>query len=249
MRRNSSKIPVIAVALATLLSWSASARAGILYTQPYDGMSPGAPSEVFTDTTPNYTAWSTKSFDDFTVTGNGWLVQGATIYGQEQGDPMQNQAIALQFQSTSLPDFNNTAGIITGGTEQVIDPLHANLNFTGQNVFLAPGTYWISAWVVRAELPTGGQWFWYTTDAGAPIGSEFYIQNPGNMLVPGASSLVPGSTVLFNPVTNMLIPPSDLSFTLYGVAVPEPSSVVLLAIGGLALSIFARRSRVTALEA
>jgi PEP-CTERM motif len=147
-------------------------------------------------------------------------------------------SINLQFQSTALPDFNNTAGIITGGTE---DP-SGNLNFTGLSMFLVPGTYWITAWVVRPELPTGGQWFWDTTNPGAPIGSEFYIQNPGGGLIPGASSAVPGSTVLGTP-------PSDLAFTLFGQAVvPEPSSVVLLAIGGLGLSIFARRSRLKAQE-
>jgi hypothetical protein len=32
------------------------------------------PSEVFTDTSPNYTTYSTKAFDDVTVTGKGWLV-------------------------------------------------------------------------------------------------------------------------------------------------------------------------------
>ena len=232
MRRNPSKFPLLAVALAALLSWSAAARAGILYTQPYDGVSPGVPSEVFTDTSPNYTTYSTKAFDDFTVTGSGWLVQGATIYGQEQGDPSQNVAISLQFQSTALPDFNNTAGIITGGTEDT----SGNLNFTGLSVFLAPGTYWITGWVDRPELPTGGQWFWYTTDAGSPIGSEFYIQNPGGSLIPGATSAVPGSTVLG-------ILPSDLAFTLFGEVVPEPSSLVLLAIGGLGLAIFAGEPR------
>ena len=108
-------------------------------------------------------------------------------------------------------------------------------------MFLAPGTYWITAWVDRPELPTGGQWFWDTTNAGAPIGSEFYIQNPGGGLIPGASSAVPGSTVLG-------IPPSDLAFTIYGQAVPEPSSLVLFAIGGLGLAIYARWSRVTTLE-
>jgi hypothetical protein len=237
MRPKPIKISLLAVAMAALLSWPAGARAGTIYSRPYDGVSPCVPSEVFTDTSPNYTTYSTKAFDDVTVTGNGWLVQGATIYGQEQGASSQNLSINLQFQSSALPDFNNTAGIITGETE---DP-NGNLNFTGLNVFLAPGTYWISAWVVRPELPIGGQWFWYTTDAGSPIGSEVYIQNPGGSLIPGASIAVPGSTVLGTL-------PSDLAFTLYGSVVPEPSSVVLLAIGGLGLSILARRSHVTALE-
>lgn len=228
MKLNPGQNRLLAMAMATLLSWSAPAGAGTLYSQPYDGVSPGVPSQVF----PDYPSYSTKAFDDFTVTGSGWLVQGATIYGQEQGDPTQNVSINLQFQSTTLPDYNSPASVITGGTEDA----SSSLNFNGLSVFLAPGTYWITAWVVRPELPTGGQWFWSMTDVGNPIGSEFYIQNPGG-LISGATSAVPGSSVLGTL-------PSDLAFTLYGQAVvPEPSSMMLLAIGGLGLAVLARRTR------
>jgi hypothetical protein len=219
-------------ALTMLLGCWSGARAGTLYSQPYNGFSPGVPSQVFTDTSPPYSNWSTKAFDDFVVTGDGWLVQGAKIYGQEQGDPSQNVSINLQFQSTALPSFGNNNGIILGGTEDA----SGNLNFSNLSVFLAPGTYWISSWVVRPELPTGGQWFWFTTDPGNQIGSEFYIQNPGGALIPGATNAVPASTVLGTL-------PSDLAFTLYGVAVPEPSSMVLLAIGIVTSLFFVRRGR------
>src|SRR5271165_4526800 len=101
MKHNPGKILLLALAMGALLSWFAPARAGILYSQPYDGFSAGVPSQVFTDTSPPYNAWSTKAFDDFTVTGTGWLVQGATIYGQDQGDSTQNVSVNLQFQSTT----------------------------------------------------------------------------------------------------------------------------------------------------
>jgi hypothetical protein len=218
-------------AVAGLMTAPATAGAGILYSQPYDGTSPGAPSQVF----PDFPSYSTQAFDDVTVTGNGWLVQGATIYGQEQGDPTRNISVNLQFQSTSLPNFGDTTDPIYTGTEDT----SGNLNFTGLNIMLSPGTYWITAWVVRPELPTGGQWFWSMTDYGNPIGSEFYIQNPGGGLIPGATTAVPGSTVLGTP-------PSDLAFTIYGQSVPEPSGVVLLASGALGLAGVVRRRGVTA---
>ena len=100
---------------------------------------------------------------------------------------------------------------------------------------LTPGTYRITGWVDRPLLPTGGQWFWDTTDSGNPVGSEYYIQNPGGGLLPSATSPTPGSTVFG-------LPP-DLAFTIFGQAVPEPSGSVLLAAVGLAVSIVGRRRR------
>jgi hypothetical protein len=239
MRRNAIHSPIFAMAIAALLTSSATARAGpvgtVLYSQPYDGVSAAVPSQIFTDTSPSYSSWNTQAFDDFTVTGNGWLVTGATFYGQEQGDPTQNVSVNMQF--LQAPGFTTTG--ISGGTEDAT----GNLNFNGLNIFLAPGTYWISAWVNRPEL-TGGQWFWDMTDVGNPNGSEFSIQNPGGSLLqdsngnPLAANPTPGSQVYGTP-------PADLAFTLVGQAAPEPSSIVLLATGGVALALLslARRRR------
>ena len=232
---NNKKIVLrlIVATIVALLNWPAAAWADILYTQPYDGVSAGVPAQIFTDTSPNYSSWSTQAFDDFTVTGAGWIVTGATFYGQEQGDSSQNLSVNMAF--LNAPGF--TTNGISGGTEDS----SGNLNFTGLSIFLSPGTYWIDGWVVRPELP-GGQWFWDMTNAGNPIGSEFYIQNPGGGLLQDAN----GNPLATNPTPGSQVfgtPPSDLAFTLFGQAVPEPSSVVLLAIGAIGLGgVAGRRS-------
>jgi hypothetical protein len=235
MKPSSSIVRLVAPAIVALVNWPAPVQAGnVLFTQPYDGSSPGVPSQIFTDTSPNYSTWSTQAFDDFTVTGPGWLVTGATFYGQDQGNPAQNVSINMKF--LTAPSFS-TSGI-SGGVES-----GGNLTFSNLHTFLAPGTYWITGWVDRPEL-TGGQWFWDITNLGKPIGSEFFIQNPGGGLLfdangnPLAAQPTAGSTVFGTP-------PSDLAFTLFGSIGPEPSSMVLLAIGTLAaaLAVWQARAR------
>jgi hypothetical protein len=233
MNRSSVIGRLIVPTIVAFLTWPVTLRAGdVLYTQPYDGVSAAVPSQIFTDSSPDYSSWNTQAFDDFTVTGKGWLVTGATFYGQDQGDPSQNVSINMQF--LSAPGFST--GGISGGVEQ-----DGNLVFSNLNIFLAPGTYWITAWVDRPEL-TGGQWFWDMTNAGQPNGSEFLIQNPGGGLLLDAD----GNPLAQNPTPGIQVfgtPPSDLAFTLSGAVVPEPSGVVLLTIGSLSLALVACRAR------
>ncbi len=227
----SDTIPIrLIAAMVVLASWSATAaRAGVLYDQPYVGSPYATVSQIFPPT--DFPAGSTLSFDDFNVTSPGWIIQGVTAYGLEQANPALNQGVFFQIQSTSLPSFSDTTDPIYSGTEDA----NGNLNFTGLNIVLSPGTYWLTAWVVRPVA--GGNWLWDYTNDGMPVGSEFLIQNPGGQY-PGNSlgltDLVPGSTYYGTP-------PSDLAFTIYGGSVPEPSSVVLLGIGALGVGGFAWR--------
>jgi hypothetical protein len=208
----------LAAFLGAILVGSA-ARADILVSQPYDGFSPGAVSQVF----PDFPTFSTKSFDDVVVSSPGWIVNSVTIFGQEQGDPTQNLSVKLQFASSA--NFNDSSTVYTG-TEDT----NGNLLFTGLNINLSPATYWLSAWVVRPELPTGGQWFW---DQTTPVtGSEYIFHNPGGGLGFGTSPM-PGSTISGSP--------ADLAFVIQGQVVPEPGSLTLLGLGGLGLATVAWR--------
>ena len=54
MNRSTKIDRLIALAIVALLSGPATARAAILYTQPYDGVSPAVPAQIFTDTIQPY---------------------------------------------------------------------------------------------------------------------------------------------------------------------------------------------------
>lgn len=194
-----------AVALTTLacLALSSAGYAQTLYQQPANLSGVGNASQVFPDQ-PRFTIYS---FDNFTVTGNGWDITQVTAFGVEHGDPTFNTAVSLAF--TTSP---NAAAI---GTTYAGTEIGSNLVFT-QPVHLNPGAYFLTAYVTRL-FTGGGQWLFGES---APVNSSsYYEQNPGGGFGFGTAPLQPSSG-------------ADLAFQINGTltpaAVPEPGSVALL---------------------
>jgi hypothetical protein len=243
MKRLSIKRFLSMLAMALLTGWPVSGTRAdpILYAQPYDGVSPSAISQTF----PDVPAFSTRAFDDFTIRGSSnWLISQVTVFGLETGMPVQNRSVNLQFAGSS--NFFDPSPIYSG-TENIVN---GNLVFTfPSRTSLAPGTYWISGWVDRAEtLPInnpGGQWFWLETQP--VLGSEYFLHNPGGGPPGSGQGLQIGTDPVPGSVTGN--PPADLAFEIRGVrqsAVPEidpaaMGSALTLLIGSLLVARGRRR--------
>jgi len=194
--------------MLVVASFSAGAYAsGVLWNQPWDGVSAGVVAQEFSDFPP----YSSYEFDDFAVPAGGWLIDKVIIYGVEQGLPQYNTGVQLSF--TGSPGY--------AGGQYIGSQVGQDLVFNLPNVPLGQGTWWISGWVQR-PFGTGGQWFWNRT---LPVtGSEHYFHNPGGGFGYGTSP-IPGTTIYGSA--------ADLAFRIEGT--PEPATLGLLAIGALFL--------------
>jgi len=194
------------------------AQADVLWNQPTAAGANAVSSQ-------DYITWSCRGFDDFTAGALGWTVNKVTVYGYEMGS---GGTPKLAFTTSA----NNTAiGTTYTGTE-VGAGSAADFVFDLPDVYVAPGDWWITSWIVRPD-PEGtmNQWFW---DYITPVtGSEAYWQLSGSSPVPLGSSLYTY--------------PKDLAFKIEGTlgqpVVPEAGALVLAISGIPAVAFFIRRRK------
>jgi PEP-CTERM motif len=200
-------VGIALVTAALFLAGSQTTRADIIVNQAPNGGN--IVSQVF----PDFPAFSTYSFDDFTTT-QAYQLTSLTAFGTEAGDPSQNVSVTAEIWN-GLPGSGSMILSFTGSEDGA-----GSLNFSLGNALLPAGSYWLTAYVTRPDNP-GGQWFFDTSNLVQP--SQAYVWNPGGGFGFGTSPF---------PIENVTGVPENLAYILQGTAaVPEPTSLTLLGIG------------------
>jgi len=186
------------------------ARADLIIDQP-DSQANGLASQEF----PDFPAFACSAFDDVTLT-QAYDLTSLVVFGQDGdgGGSIYNADVRLRI--LAQPDLTATpiatvSGIQTGGA----------LVWDLTGITLGPGTYWISAQVVRPFAP-GGQWYWHVSDT--TNGAHAMWHNPGGGFGLGTD---PVSTEVLGSLQ------WDMAMRLEGTPVPAPAVLAILLAGGL----------------
>lgn len=202
---------------------------GVLYTQPYGTFQDGYLSHEFTGA--GQAANSTYLFDNFT-NAQAWDISTIYAYFQQAPPPPLGGYTEYHVRITQNANFTSpgTIGLDFMTTQASTFELGNNrLNFNIGSGTLAPGSWFLSAWVV-SDFNQTGQWNWGATEV--VTGGEAIWHNPGAGLIAGG-----------NPVTvsSQGFAPADAVFTIEGTIVPEPGTFIAIGIGLAGLALARRR--------
>lgn len=220
--------------IAALSVAAVSANAIILYEQGnvVAGDDPqtelGALSNEFTD----FPTSSTYIFDNITNAAT-WTVEDVWIEGITNDPVAPVTMFHLRFSQSANFTAPGTIGLNFSTNNAATLAADKDLRFDlGAGIDLAPGTWFISAWVVTS-FGTSGQWNWKVTNTVVP--GEAIAHNPGGaalgVTTPINISQAPGMNGI----------PRDMQFRIEGTIVPEPGTFIAIGLGLAGLAIARRR--------
>lgn len=213
MLRTNRPLCAAAFSALTLASFhlGRGARADVIVNQP-ESPANGFASQDFAD----FPAYACSAFDDVTLT-QAYDLTSFIVFGEDAiGDGwMYNTDVRLRI--FTEPNLSSSALATVSGVQ-----IDGDLVWDLTGITLGPGTYWMSAQVVRPFEP-GGQWYWRVSDT--MNGAHSMWHNPGG-----------GFGLGTDPVSTELLGAStwDMSMRLEGTPVPAPAVLAMLLAGGLA---------------
>lgn len=187
----------------------------------------GVLSNEFTD----FPTSSTYVFDNVT-NAVVWRVEDVWIEGITNDPVAPVSMFHLRFSQSANFTTPGTIGLTFSTNNAATLAADKDLRFDlGAGLDLAPGTWFISAWVVTT-FGTSGQWNWKVTETVVP--GEAIAHNPGGAAL-GTTNPIPLSQAPGIPG------PRDVVFRIEGTAIPEPGTFVAIGLGLAGLALVRRR--------